>query len=179
MIVEATKDTFWASGLLPIHTAQRPINEWPGSNRLGQLMMEMRATHVYNDKQDISVEVDKIPTSSSQTEAYQLASQLIDHVLTENPSCTSPELLGRADALLDDQNPKEKTPNSPKKSITAAKAKSFFKSNRSKSPKSDKRKAISPVQQLIPEEKRRNTQDPIGITLKNYFKKTKDNIKPP
>jgi ribA/ribD-fused uncharacterized protein len=43
LIVEATGSNFWASGLPPRATATQPCDAWPGQNRLGQLLMEMRA----------------------------------------------------------------------------------------------------------------------------------------
>ena len=42
ILVEATNNLFWGSGLPPKATATQPCDAWPGSNRLGQVLMEMR-----------------------------------------------------------------------------------------------------------------------------------------
>ena len=43
LLVEGTKNLFWASGLLPGETASTPIQDWPGLNHLGYLLVELRA----------------------------------------------------------------------------------------------------------------------------------------
>ena len=42
VLVEATSNMYWASGLNPKSTANTPIDEWPGENKLGDLLMELR-----------------------------------------------------------------------------------------------------------------------------------------
>ena len=41
-LVEATTDGFWASGLKKQYTTKRNPDEWPGKNKMGQLLMLLR-----------------------------------------------------------------------------------------------------------------------------------------
>jgi ribA/ribD-fused uncharacterized protein len=64
-IVEATNHAYWASGLPGIRaTKDTPIDQWPGQNKLGELMMEMRDSYKASTQ----------PSEGLSTQEEQLAS---------------------------------------------------------------------------------------------------------
>jgi len=67
-IVESTANLFWASGLPPKATANQPMDSWPGKNKLGHLLMELRTM-----KRDVPC----TPRTDHNSEAIHLAEELI------------------------------------------------------------------------------------------------------
>lgn len=61
ILVEATSDPFWASGLLPDQTKITHPNFWPGHNTLGKLMMEIR----HDMATEVITEVKTFPISDN------------------------------------------------------------------------------------------------------------------
>lgn len=100
MLVEATGNTFWASGLPPNKTLATPHALWPGLNHLGRLLMELRET--------------KSVGSVTQYGAVQLVDELIAHALnSNNTNLSSPEVLQMTERIMNTPRCIEKDPTPP------------------------------------------------------------------
>ena len=158
LIVEATGHSFWASGLPPRATATQPCDSWPGQNRLGQILMEMRAIKFGSPSSSKSV------PASNQPEAFQVVQALLTKALNPEDALeiSSPELMMQADSVI---NAAQATQRIKRKS------KSLFKL-KSPSPKHNKRKDISPVSDNEqPDNKRPSNDKRKLLTLQRYFTK--------
>jgi ribA/ribD-fused uncharacterized protein len=96
-LVEATSNPFWASGLPPSKTLRISASLWPGRNQLGLLLMELRSISQENLSPQINV--------------AELADELIGHALkSDDTNLTSPDVLARADALLNTPQCRQQLP---------------------------------------------------------------------
>ncbi len=106
MLVEATFDKFWGSGLDPRDTAETPIDEWPGRNKTGQLLMELKAIKAHPTTSAAGVtHPEPVPATpgGSQGDTVRLAQDLIDHALgRKSVGVQSPELLEKVTTFLAD-----------------------------------------------------------------------------
>ena len=92
-IVEATNNRFWASGLTPSETVNTPKMNWPGENRLGQLLEELRETK-RSHPADTSVQ--EHPT----TDLIHVADVMIGHAVDPDSTLSTPEVIQRVDDAL-------------------------------------------------------------------------------
>ena len=108
VLAEATGNTFWASGLGPHRTITTQPQYWPGQNKLGSLLMELRDhgylmedIHTTDGHKDEPV--DQLNTCDvTATSQAQVAIALIDKAIDpSSTSMSSPELLSQADAIID------------------------------------------------------------------------------
>ena len=158
ILVEGTAHKFCASGLPPRATASQPIDVWPGENRLGKLLMEIRAVKLRGHSPDTH------EPSVSRSEAFQIAEALITKALNPNENeISSPDLIMKADSVI---LASQQEPSTMKHSFM-----SMFKNKLS--PKTSKRKVISPVSASEQPENKRPAKD----THKSTSKKSKNKNK--
>ena len=96
ILVETTKNKFWASGLPPKETAETPSESWPGQNKLGEILMNLRVAKQARDIQQ------EFQTPLNNSGALDIAQALITKVLDPHAPHTisSEELLNKADNII-------------------------------------------------------------------------------
>lgn len=152
-IVEATQHTFWGSGLPPKDTANHPMDSWPGQNKLGHLLMELR----------VSKKAPICDSYARSTEAIFVAEALIDKAI--DPSrcpISSPDLIERAEQCI-----------APPIDQPACSNVATLQKKKGKHPK---RKNISPVGLDDQSPEIQSAKRPAN-TLKEFFLRSKPNTK--
>ena len=146
--------TYWGPDLLHAETAATPRENWPGKNKLGEMLMILRDHARATTPTPTPPETDNTNQQEMeyQAEAVQVTMQLIDKAAGEC-SHSSPKLLARADAIAQrDTSSQAKTPKHSsamakirqKRALGSSKKGTSKKGHLSESPAS-KRKATSPA----------------------------------
>ena len=186
IIVEGTSNTTWGSGLSPSLTASTRIDDWPGSNRLGFMLMELRTvmfSKATSEEKNMSIRQEETTSSETQQkrqpsssqvdqdDVVEVAGQLLDKAMNPQPDqLPSPDILKKADKIIDNSNAqkKEKKPSATRQNIQHSNNPQTTGRERSAS---TKKRLSSPIDDL--KEKKRHQPDnqstsPIQSIL-NYF----------
>lgn len=108
VLVEATKNTYWGSGLPPRDTDSCHQESWPGRNKLGELLMDLRLAKSPMQliqrnsptNAQTAMDIDRQHTSI-RTDAMQVAQDLITKALHPTPhQISSDELMAKADNII-------------------------------------------------------------------------------
>ena len=166
--------------------------DWKGNNRLGHILMDMRAINKGNNSPTMEQNpLSNIPQTSTpvvpHSEAIKLATDLIDHALKETKDDLSTEILNRTEVLLDKAGAKDLNNVQENAKLDCSKHNTphtYLFGRGNKAPKVDKRKAVSPISNISQEDKRR-TLNKSGeqqklTSLKSFFRKSKtvNDLKP-
>ncbi len=91
LLVEATTNEFWASGLKPRETMSLQPHEWPGQNMLGKLLMKLRSNKMLRPPNSLN----------SDTAIVSIACDLLSKAANpQSVGLTSPEIIQMADKII-------------------------------------------------------------------------------
>lgn len=85
VLAEATNNMYWATGLSVYLTMHTQIKRWPGTNKLGQLLMELREDLLEKKKTDQSEE-EIVEEDSTEVEENNVEQDTEENSITDSPA---------------------------------------------------------------------------------------------